>query len=45
MVIGADSRVDTGAQLERAVLWPGTHVAAGERIVEQIAAPGVRLDC
>jgi len=45
VVIGADSRVDTGAQVERAVLWPGTHVAAGERIVEQIAAPGVRLDC
>jgi mannose-1-phosphate guanylyltransferase len=45
VVIGAGSRVDAGAHVERAVLWPGTHVAAGERVVDQIAAPGVRLDC
>jgi mannose-1-phosphate guanylyltransferase len=45
VVIGAGSRVDAGAQLERSVLWPSTHVAAGERVVDQIAAPGVRLDC
>ena len=44
VVICAGARVDAGAQLERAVVWPGTHVAAGERVVEQIAAPGVRLD-
>jgi len=45
VVIGAGSRVDAGAYVERAVLWPSTHVAAGERVVDQIAAPGVRLDC
>jgi len=45
VVIGAGSRVDAGAHVERAVLWPSTHVAAGERVVDQIAAPGVRLDC
>ena len=44
VVIGARARVDSGAQVERAVLWEGTHVAAGERVVEQIAAPGVRLE-
>jgi mannose-1-phosphate guanylyltransferase len=44
VVIGAGSRVDAGAQVERAVLWPGTHVAPGERVVDQIAAPGVRLE-
>ena len=42
--IGARARIDSGAQLERAVLWEGTHVAAGERVVEQIAAPGIRLE-
>ena len=45
VVIGAGARVDGGAHLERAVLWPGTHVAAGERLVDQIAAPGIRVDC
>jgi NDP-sugar pyrophosphorylase family protein len=44
VVIGAESRVDAGAQVERAVLLPGTHVAAGERVADQIAAPGVRLE-
>ena len=44
VVIGARARVDSGAQVERAVLWEGTHVAAGERVVEQIAAPGIRLE-
>ena len=43
-VIGAGARVDAGAQIERAVVWAGTHVAAGERVVDQIAAPGIRLD-
>ena len=43
-VIGAKARVDAGAHVERAVVWEGTHVAAGERVVDQIAAPGVRLD-
>jgi len=45
VTIGAKARVDAGAHLERAVVWERTHVAAGERLVEQIAAPGVRLDC
>jgi mannose-1-phosphate guanylyltransferase len=45
VTIGANARIDAGAHLERAVVWERTHVAAGERLVEQIAAPGVRLDC
>ena len=45
VTIGAKARIDAGAYLERAVVWERTHVAAGERLVEQIAAPGVRLDC
>ena len=45
VTIGAKARVDAGAHLEKAVVWERTHVAAGERLVEQIAAPGVRLDC
>jgi mannose-1-phosphate guanylyltransferase len=42
--IGAKARIDAGARIERAVVWAGTHVASGERVVDQIAAPGVRLD-
>jgi NDP-sugar pyrophosphorylase family protein len=45
VVVGTGARVDAGAQVERAVVWPGTHVAAGERVIDQIAAPGIRLDC
>jgi mannose-1-phosphate guanylyltransferase len=45
VTIGAKARIDAGAHLEKAVVWERTHVAAGERLVEQIAAPGVRLDC
>jgi mannose-1-phosphate guanylyltransferase len=44
VVLGEGARVDAGAQVERAVVWDGTHVAAGEHVVDQIAAPGVRLD-
>jgi mannose-1-phosphate guanylyltransferase len=44
VVLGARVRVDAGAQLERAVVWDGTHIGPGERVVDQIAAPGVRLD-
>ena len=44
VVVGAGARIDAGAQIERAVVWAGTHVAAGERLVDQIAAPGIRLD-
>ena len=43
-VLGAGVRVDAGALVERAVCWDGTHVGPGERVVDQIAAPGVRLD-
>jgi mannose-1-phosphate guanylyltransferase len=42
--VGSGARVDAGAHVQRAVIWSGTHVAAGERVVDQIAAPGVRLD-
>jgi NDP-sugar pyrophosphorylase family protein len=44
VVLGEAVRVDAGAQIERAVVWDGTHVGPGERVVDQIAAPGVRLD-
>ena len=44
VAIGARARIDAGAQVERAVLWEGTHLAAGERVVDQIAAPGIRLE-
>jgi mannose-1-phosphate guanylyltransferase len=44
VVLGAGARVDAGAQVERSVVWDGTHVAPGERVIDQIAAPGVRLD-
>jgi mannose-1-phosphate guanylyltransferase len=44
VVLGANVRVDGGAQVQRAVCWDGTHVAAGETVVDQIAAPGVRID-
>ena len=42
--IGPGARIDSGAHVERAVLWEGTHVAAGERVVDEIAAPGVRVE-
>jgi hypothetical protein len=28
----------------RAVVWEVTHIGPGERVVDQIAAPGVRID-
>jgi mannose-1-phosphate guanylyltransferase len=43
-VLGAGVRVDVGATVTRAVCWADTHVAAGERVESQIAAPGVRLE-
>ena len=45
VVLGADVRVDAGAEVERAAVWDSTHIAAGERVVDQVAAPGVRVDC
>jgi mannose-1-phosphate guanylyltransferase len=44
VVIGAGARVDAGAHVERAVVWGETHIAPGERVVDQIAAPRVRVD-
>lgn len=44
VVLGESVRVDAGASVERAVVWDGTHIGPGERVVDQIAAPGVRLD-
>jgi mannose-1-phosphate guanylyltransferase len=45
VVLGAGVRVDAGAEVERAAVWDSTHVAAGERVIDQVAAPGVRVDC
>jgi mannose-1-phosphate guanylyltransferase len=42
--VGKNARIDAGARIERAVVLAGTHIAPGERIVDQIAAPGIRLD-
>jgi mannose-1-phosphate guanylyltransferase len=44
VVLGAAVRVDAGAQVERAVVWDRCHLGPGERVVDQIAAPGIRLD-
>lgn len=44
VVLGRDVRVDPGARVARAVCWDGSHVAGGEVVVDQLAAPGVRLD-
>lgn len=44
VVLGSDVRVDRGAEVERAVVWDATHIGSGERVVDQIAAPGVRVD-
>ncbi|GAC1602850.1 MAG: hypothetical protein NVS4B10_15180 [Myxococcales bacterium] len=44
-VVGKGARIDEGAIVQRAAVWDGTHVAAGERIENALAAPGVRLDC
>ena len=43
-VLGTNVRVDIGASVLRAVCWDNTHVGAGERIENQIASPGIRLD-
>ncbi len=41
--LGADCRVGAGARLERCLLWPGTRIAAGERLAGVIATPFGRL--
>ncbi len=44
VVLGENVRIDAGATVERAVVWDSTHVAPGERVVDQLAAPGIRVD-
>ena len=44
VIVGEGARIDAGAAVERAAIWDSTHVASGESVVDQIAAPGVRLD-
>ena len=43
-LLGAGVRVDASAVIQRAVAWDGTHLAPSERVVDQLAAPGIRLD-
>ena len=43
VMVGANARIDAGAHVE-AVIWADTHIAGGERVVNQLAAPGTRLD-
>ncbi|HET8733470.1 MAG TPA: sugar phosphate nucleotidyltransferase [Anaeromyxobacteraceae bacterium] len=43
VVVGAGSRVGRGAALERAVVWPGTEIAAGERLSGAVAAGALRV--
>ena len=43
-VLGAGVRIDAGVSVSRAVCWDGTHLGAGERLEQAIAAPGVRMD-
>jgi mannose-1-phosphate guanylyltransferase len=44
-VLGKGVRVDEGAIVRSALAWDGTHLAAGERVENAIAAPGIRLEC
>ena len=43
-VLGAGVRIDAGVSVTRSVCWDGTHLGAGERLDQAIAAPGVRMD-
>jgi mannose-1-phosphate guanylyltransferase len=42
-VLGEGSRVGPGASVERAVVWPGTVIAPGERLSGVIAAGALRV--
>jgi len=42
-VIGEGCLVPAGARLERAVLWPGTRLRAGEVVVDAVAAGDLRV--
>lgn len=44
-VLGARSRVGPGAVVSRAVVWEGTEVASGERLVGAVAAGSLRVPC
>lgn len=44
VVLGAGVRVDAGAEVERSTVWDSTHIAPGERVIDQVAAPGIRVD-
>jgi mannose-1-phosphate guanylyltransferase len=44
-VLGKGVRIDEGAIVRKAVVWEATHLAAGERVENAIAAPGIRLEC
>ncbi|MBW3615529.1 MAG: NTP transferase domain-containing protein [Actinobacteria bacterium] len=39
-VVAPDARVGAGAEVIRSVVWPGAEVQPGERLVDQIRAPG-----
>ncbi|HET8725843.1 MAG TPA: NDP-sugar synthase [Anaeromyxobacteraceae bacterium] len=42
-ILGAGAVVGPGAVVERAVVWPGTAVAAGERVADAVAAGTLRV--
>ena len=42
-LVGPGCRVPAGAWVERAVLWPGTWLRPGERLVDAVAAGEFRL--
>lgn len=44
VVLGSGVVIDAGAEVERAAVWDSTHIGAGERVVDQLAAPGIRVD-
>lgn len=43
-VLGVGVRIDAGVSVTRSVCWDGTHLGAGERLDQAIAAPGVRIE-
>ncbi len=43
VVLGAGCRVGRGAVLARAVVWPGTRIGDGERVVDAVAAGELRV--
>ena len=43
VLVGRGCRVPAGAWVERAVLWPGTELRPGERLVDAVAAGELRV--